>query len=102
MTKHYKEWTPDVFDPGSDPLSAQVGDRESESVVRDPEIDQPATITRVSNSPPQPRAVELDRNVTDPNAAPVVDRIELRSHLEAQPPTEDRFGDAALDRETGR
>jgi hypothetical protein len=100
--KTYDEWKPDEFDPGSDQLSAQAGERESEAVVRDPEIDAPPQITRVGNTPPQPVNVELDRSVSDPSAPPQVTRLELRSHLEAQPATDDRFGDTALDREARR
>lgn len=90
----YEQWEPPGFDPGTDELSAHVGRQEDRDIIRDPEFNQPPTITRVGNQPPQPVNVELDRSVNDPSAAPEVTRVELRGHLERQPASTDRFGEA--------
>jgi hypothetical protein len=79
--KTYDEWRPDEFDVGSDPLSAPEAGTQPETIV-------------VHNRPPQPITVEPDRNVNDPSAPPVVTRVDLRSHLQTQPESTDRFGEA--------
>ncbi|HVX33278.1 MAG TPA: hypothetical protein VHA80_09075 [Solirubrobacterales bacterium] len=104
MSKSYKEWTPpdlqpDAQDYSADPISAQVGDRETERVIADPEAGlKPPTVTRVSTRAPQPRPVEIERTPHDPNP-PYVDRIEIRQHLEPRPESADRFSDDQLNRE---
>jgi hypothetical protein len=98
-TPKYEQWKPEEYDPGEDPLSAQVGARESEDVVRDPEVDTAPTITRIGNLPPQPVAAVVDHSPHDPNG-PVVDRVEQAHHLLPRRESTDRFGDAALDSES--
>jgi hypothetical protein len=90
MTKHYKEWEPEPYDPAADELSVQVGAREDERLLADPEIDAPPRIEHVGNTPPQPVTVELDRSPHDPNP-PHIERVEQRSHLERQPEPTNRF-----------
>jgi hypothetical protein len=96
MTKHYKEWTPEDLEPGDqpsvDPLSEQVAAREDERSFADPEIDAAPKITRVGNTPPQPIVnVELNRSVTDPSAAPVVEHVDATAHLKDRQPSTDHF-----------
>jgi|GEM_PF-5621668 len=90
MSNDYPQWEPPPFDPGDDALSAHVGEQEDRDVIRDPLADAPAKVVHVSNHPPQPRPAVLERTPHDPNAG-YVDRVELRSHLERQPESTDRF-----------
>jgi hypothetical protein len=101
MAKHYEEWTPEPFDPGTDALSAQVGERETEGVQRDPEIDAQPVITRVHNGrQASPREAFVDHYAGPPaGTPPVVDRVEIRSHLEPRPESTDRHSDDQLDRQ---
>jgi hypothetical protein len=94
--KQYPEWTPDDLQPGDepsvDPLSEQVAAREDERLLADPEIDAPPKIERVGNTPPQPIVnVELNRSVTDPSAAPVVEHVDATAHLKDRQPSTDHF-----------
>jgi hypothetical protein len=96
MAKHYEEWTPEPFDPGTDALSAQVGERETEGVQRDPEIDAAPVITRVFNgrqASPQPATVD---HYLPPGPS---ERVEVRGHLDQPPVSTDRHSDEVLNRE---
>jgi hypothetical protein len=101
--KTYPEWVPPDLQDGpqdpSSPLSAQIGDRETERVIADPEAGlRPPTVTRVTTRAPQPRPAEIERTPHDPNP-PYVDRIEVRGHLQPRPESTDRFSDDQLDRQ---
>jgi hypothetical protein len=106
LTTRYKQWTPEPFDPGTDPLSAQVGARESEDVIRDPEADAAPTITRVGNAPPQPRPVEISSaGFHEPSEHPdtpvTVDRVDATAHLQGGQPSTDPHSDDMLNRVEG-
>jgi hypothetical protein len=100
MTKTYEQWTPEPQDPYDDPLANQVGVRETERVIADPEVDAPPVIVKVGSTP-QPVLTTIDHRVPyDPNEGHV-ERIELTGHLERPAPSTDRFSDDTLDREAG-
>lgn len=99
--KTYPQWEPPEFDPGTDPLSAQVGDRETEDVQRDPEADAAPVIVHVHNGrQASPREAFVDHYAGPPaGTPPVVDRVEVRGHLEPRPESTDRHSDDQLNRQ---
>lgn len=100
MTTRYKQWTPEEFDPATDPLSEQVGERETEDVQRDPEADAQPEIIRVGNTPPQPVPAFVDHGQLDPTVPPV-DRVDATAHLQGGQPSTDPHSDDQLDHREG-
>jgi hypothetical protein len=106
MRKTYDEWVPDALkdepqDFATDPLSEAVGRREDLDVMRDPEIDAAPVVTYVQNGrQASPREALVDHYAGPPaGTRPVVDRVEVRGHLDQPAPSTDRWSDDQLDQQ---